>query len=190
MATRSYLPFVNQDLQVESDYGQFYMYDPETQVPVVLPGNDAEDALLLALDEADESRRFLGYRHGLVVFLTPSQYNWRASMRVEVSDRQPASDADEWDHVVESPLPVPSGRLLFQAGGGGTPIETEIPPGTYRARLSGRGFVAGVGEIEGHESYRLQLWPADEAEPLLVKYWEGYELMRPLRHVTRARRVC
>jgi hypothetical protein len=55
---------LNQDLHVESDYGQFYMYDPETQVPVVVSGDDAEDALLLALDEADESRRFLGYRRG------------------------------------------------------------------------------------------------------------------------------
>jgi hypothetical protein len=39
--------------------------------------------------------------------------------------------------------------------------------------------VAGAGEIEGHESYRLQLWPAEEADPALVKYWPGYDVMRP-----------
>ena len=43
----------------------------------------------------------------------------------------------------------------------------------------GRGYVAGVGEIEGHESYRLQLWPAEETDPALIKYWSGYDVMRP-----------
>jgi hypothetical protein len=75
--------------------------------------------------------------------------------------------------------PAPSGRLCFEASGGGEPIETQIPAGTYRARLSGRGYVAGVGEIEGHESYCLQLWPAEETAPVLIKYWHGYDVMRP-----------
>ena len=65
-----------------------------------------------------------------------------------------------------------------RASGGGEPIETQIPAGTYRARLSGRGYVAGAGEIEGHESYRLQVWPAEEADPVLIKYWSGYDVMR------------
>jgi hypothetical protein len=36
--------------------------------------------------------------------------------------------------------------------------------------------VARAGEIEGHESYRLQLWPADETKPVLLKYWDGFDL--------------
>jgi hypothetical protein len=166
------------ELEVEADYGQIYIYDPQTQ----LPDEDAsadDDASQRALDDAYESRRFVGYAGGLVDVITPSQYNSKASMRIEVSDTPPASDAEAWDHVVEVFLPVPSGTLVFQASGGGEPIETAIPPGSYRARFSGRGYVAGVGEIEGHESYRLQLWPAEEAEPELVRYWAGYDLMRP-----------
>jgi hypothetical protein len=58
-------------------------------------------------------------------------------------------------------------------------IAYQIPAGTYRARLSARGYVVGVGEIEGHESYRLQLWPAEETDPALIKYWSGYDVMRP-----------
>lgn len=166
------------ELEVEADYGQIYIYDPETQ----RADDDAtenDNPLERAMDDAYESRRFVGYDSGLIDVITPSQYNWKAPMRVEVSETPPASDVETGDHVVEVSLPVPSGRVAFQASGGGAPIETPIPAGTYRARFSGRGYTAGVGEIEGHESYRLQLWPAEEAEPQLVKYWEGYDLMRP-----------
>jgi hypothetical protein len=167
-----------QDLEVQADYGQIYIYDPQTQI---WDENATEDDNLLqrALDDASESRRFVGYDGGLVDLLTPSQYNWKVPMRIEVSDEPPPLDAEAWDHIVEAPLPVPSGRLYFEASGGGTPIETQIPAGTYRARLSGRGFVAGAGEIEGHESYRLQLWPAEKAKAALVKYWRGYDIIRP-----------
>jgi hypothetical protein len=100
-------------------------------------------------------------------------------MRIEASQVPPESDAESWDHVVELPLPVPSGTLAFQASGGAAPVETHIPTGNYRARFSGRGYMAGAGEIEGHETYRLQLWPSDETEPRLVRYRAGYDLMRP-----------
>ena len=101
-------------------------------------------------------------------------------MRVEVSDEPPPLDLNEWDHVVEVPLTVPSGMLHFEASGGGATVKTGIPPGVYRARLSGRGYLAGVGKIEGHESYQLQLWPAKEAKPRLIKYWHGYDACVPV----------
>ena len=166
------------EINVESDSGQIYIYDAETEA---WGDTDTEEnnPLSRALDDASNSRRFVGYDDGLVDVLTPSQYNWKAPMRIEVSDGPPPLDVDGWDHVVEVPLPVPSGRLAFEASGGGTPIETKVPPNTYRARLSGRGYVAGAGEIEGHERYRLQLWPAQEAPPRLIKYWAGYDVMRP-----------
>jgi hypothetical protein len=168
------------ELHVASDYGQIYIYDPETQQDEWADVYDEESsAIFSAMDDAYESRRFIGYAKGMVDVLTPSQYNWKAPMRVEVCDAPPTLDTDEWDHVVEVPLPVPSGTLCFAASGGGEPIEIEIPAGTYRARLSGRGYVAGVGEIEGHESYRLQLWHAEETDPALIKYWSGYDVMRP-----------
>jgi hypothetical protein len=172
-------PFVR-TLYVQADYGQIYIYDPETQVGEWDAIRDQNDSpLFRAMDDGSASRRFVGYDSGLIDLITPSQYNWKAPMRVEVSQAPPPLDTDQWDHVVEVPLPVPSGRLYFEASGGSEPIETQLPSGTYRARLSGRGYVAGAGEIEGHESYRLQVWPAEEADPVLVKYWPGYDVMRP-----------
>jgi len=182
-------PSLVRELHIESDYGQIYIYDPETQMVADADWSEENNPLQRAADDAHDSRRFVGYDSGLVDVLAPSQYNWKAPMRIEVSDGPPALDADAWDHVVEVPLPVPSGRLSFEASGGGTPIETKIPVGTYRARFSGRGYVAGAGEIEGHESYRLQLWPAEESEPTLVKYWAGYDVMRPKRLARDRRQV-
>ena len=173
-------PSLVREIRVEADHGQIYIYDLETQAAGTAASDD-DNPLARAMDDGLRSRRFVGYDSGLVDVLTPSQYNWKAPMRIEVSDRPPRLDADEWDHVVEVPLPIPSGTLCFEASGGSRPIRTEIPSGTYRARISGRGYVAGDGEIEGHESYRLQLWPADEAAPVLVKYWDGYDAVRPHR---------
>jgi hypothetical protein len=169
-----------QVLHVQADYGQIYIYDPQTQTADEAATED-DNPLQRAMDDGYESRRFVGHDSGLIDLITPSQYNWKAPMRIELNDAPPPLDTDEWDHVVEVPLPVPSGTLYFEASGGGTPIETQIPSGTYRARLSGRGYVAGAGEIEGQESYRLQLWPAEAADALLVKYWPGYDVMRPDR---------
>jgi hypothetical protein len=166
-----------QELEVEADYGQIYVYDPATQLRDEGVTED-DNPLERALDDAYESGRFVGFADGLIDVLTPSQYNWKAPMRVEVSDVAPVLDVESWDHVVELPLPVPSGTLVFQASGGGEPVKTQIPPGIYCARFSGRDYVAGAGEIEGHESYRLQLWPDPEAEPRLLKYWGGYDVRR------------
>jgi hypothetical protein len=166
------------DLQVEADYGQIYIYDPQTQVVEGMDELD-DDQWQLASEDAYDSRRFVGYDKSLVSVITPSQFNWKVPLRLEVSDAPPALDAVDWDHIVEVPLPTPSGTLCFQASGGGEPIETTIPPGTYRARFSGRGYTAEVGEIEGHETYRLQLWPAEESESALLKYWDGFDLLRP-----------
>src|SRR3954470_2546504 len=99
------------ELQIEADYGQIYIYDPATQ----LPAHDAtedDDPLQRALEEGNESRRFVGYAGGLIDVLTPSRFNWKAPMRIEVSHAPPESDVESWDHVVELPLPVPSGRLV------------------------------------------------------------------------------
>src|SRR4051812_17138557 len=116
------LPWITvvRELQVESDYGQIYIYDPQTQLADDGATEDDEQ-LQRALDDGYESRRFVGYDTGLVDLITPSQYNWNAPMRIEVGDDAPPLDTADWDHVVEVPLPIPSGTLCFQASGGGRP---------------------------------------------------------------------
>ena len=170
------------ELTVVSDYGALFVYDADDFVSRHLDQLDpdgGEDVMTRAIDEGTESRRFVGYGDGFAVILPPSQYNFEAPLRIEIGVGFPPDDRADWDHVAEVPLPLPSGRLVFEASGGGPATETAVPANTYRARISGRDFVAGIGEIEGHESWRVQLWPAPESTPTLVKYWPGYDVMAP-----------
>ena len=98
----------------------------------------------------------------MIDLITPSQASRKVPVRIEVSREPPPLDADKWDHILELPLAVPSGKLLFVASGGGTPVTAAIPPGTYRARLSARGLVAGAGTNAGQDS----------------KYWRGYDSLQ------------
>jgi hypothetical protein len=66
-----------------------------------------------------EAVRLSRKHSGLIDVITPSQHNWKAPMRIEVSNGPPPLDADAWDQVVEVPLPIPSGTLYFDASGGG-----------------------------------------------------------------------
>jgi hypothetical protein len=170
------------ELTVASDYGAMFVYDAEDFVNRhldQLAPDGGEDVMTRAMEDGTESRRFVGYDDGFVVIQPPSQYNFDAPLRVEVGEGPPPDDRARWDHVVEVPLELPSGRLVFEASGGGPATETAVRPNTYRARISGRDLIAGVGEIEGHESWRVQLWPASRSEPTLVKYWAGYDVMAP-----------
>jgi hypothetical protein len=63
------------ELTVESDYGQIYLYDPGLAAQASLTTEDTDDdnQLSRALDDAYDTRRFVGYDTGLVDILTPSQ---------------------------------------------------------------------------------------------------------------------
>ena len=170
-------PSVVRELHVEAGSGQIYVYDPKTQADE--EATEADNPLVRAMEDGYASRRFVGSYHGVIDLITPSQASRKVPMRIEVSHEAPPLDADKWDHIVELPLPVPSGKLFFVASGGGTPITAAIPPGTYRARLSARGLVAGTGTNAVHDSYRLQLWPSRDRKRVLVKSWRGYDSLQP-----------
>jgi hypothetical protein len=170
-------PSVVRELHVEAGSGQIYIYDPKTQADE--EATEADNPLVRAMEDGYKSRRFVGSYHGVIDVITPSQASRKVPLRIEVSNEPPPLDADKWDHIVELPLQVPSGKLFFVASGGGTPTTATIPPGTYRGRLSARGLVAGTGENAGHDSYRVQLWPSRDKRRVLVKYWRGYDSVQP-----------
>lgn len=158
-------------VDVQIDHGQLYIYAtaPWTDDP-------SNDAVLRALDDARQSGRMVGVADGLIDLVTPVQWNLHAPMQIEVWPGEPESDDENWDHVVDVDLDVPQGQLFFEASGGWAPIRCEVPTGTYRARMSGRGYTAGADGAEGMDSYRLRLWPRSETHPLkLRKSWAGWE---------------
>jgi hypothetical protein len=160
------------DLLVRADHGQIYI--ESSAVDDDAWGSD--DTYLEALEDALASGRFVGVRTGLIDLMTPGQWNWKTPMRVEIWSGEPPDDRDDWQHEVDADLDVPDGWISFAASGGDTPQRTDVPPGAYRVRVSGRGFtVTGRAGAEGDDSYRLRLWLRDRpADPQLRKRWPGW----------------
>lgn len=159
-----------EDLHVQADYGQIYIYPAGADAT-------ADDPYMTSLTDAQHSRRFVGAADNFIDLMTPGQWNFTAPMRIEVWTGEPNDDRASWDHEVDLDIDVPDGRLIFEASGGGTPIPASIPQGTYRMRVSGRGYTAlGLQGADGDDSYRLRLWPrTDDKPPELRKYWPGWD---------------
>jgi hypothetical protein len=96
-------------------------------------------------------------------------------LRVEVWDRTPPDDLDEWDEAFEGPLEVDSaGELSFDSP---TLLQVRcvVPPGRYRILVVGRGIVAAgwPGSTKPGDSWRVQLSPADGDVPLRrLRSWD------------------
>ncbi|HEX5468342.1 MAG TPA: hypothetical protein VFW80_04760, partial [Gaiellaceae bacterium] len=137
---------------------------------------------LAALDDATAKRLTVGVAGGLVDVCVPLQWNFHAPLVVEVLDGEPAPDLDDWEHVVEFPLQLPTGRLRVEGAGGSGERELELPAGAYAARWSGRDFPERgeyVPDASSRDGYRLQLWPSAAAPGVLeLKRWPGYDALR------------
>jgi hypothetical protein len=155
------------------DYNQLYLYDAGREHP--LEGNEYLDAL----EAATESGLTVGARSGIVDVLMPRQENFAAVIEVKIITGQPPI-RDDSDHVVDFDLPLPSGRLVLEGSGGSGTVEVNLPPGSYRARLTGEDFDAAAAwryEDSGNPSdrYTLHLWrTGDERPPSELRRWPGY----------------
>jgi hypothetical protein len=160
------------DLVVAADHGQIYI--SSTAMPQVTVD---DNPYLDALADGTDSGRFVGVIQGLIDLMTPGQWNWQTPVRLEVWTAEPTADTNAWDHEVDVDLDVPDGTLSFEASGGGPEISTEVPPGSYRVRVSGKGYIElGAAGAEGDDSYRLRLWPASgQHDPVLRKRWPGWD---------------
>jgi hypothetical protein len=165
------------ELVIDIDYGQVYIYG---RAPWERPGAGQKeaDAVLRALDDARASGLMVGSDSGLIDLLSPVQYHYHAPLELELWAEQPVED-DGWDHVVDVDLDAPTGEIQFQQSGD-TEVNAcaEVPPGSYRARIAGRGYdlATANGAVEGGaDSYRIQLWPrTGDSAPALVKRWTGW----------------
>jgi hypothetical protein len=166
-------PILEEDLEVAVDYGQLYIYSPAVYAEAV---EENAGVNLDALDDAITSQRFVGLTDGFVDLLTPGQWNYHTPVRVEVWTGEPPATDDDWSHEVDLDLDIPDGKLAFE-GPTCPPVITEVPAGSYRARLSGRGYTAlGGSGADGEDSYRVRLWPrTTDREPELLRSWPGWD---------------
>lgn len=160
------------DLAVEINHGQVYVYSnpPWDRDP------QAANAVLHALDDAQNSGRYVGVSAGVVDVVVPTNWNFNAPMRVETWTAEPPADEENWDNVVDVDLDVTGDLLTFQGSGGRSPISCAVPSAAYRVRVAGRGYDQLKADVDGMDAYRLQLWPREaDQSPLLRKRWQGWD---------------
>lgn len=151
---------------VYASYHQFYLRDRQAPHDEGTPDFWTRDAFA--------ARLALG--RGLIGVHTESYGDVRVTVEVRKTE-PPAGDLAAWDHVVEGPLTVTSGRMLVHGVDDAGLEDTDpnvrarqfsLPPGSYRVRVYGAGFSTVVAE-QGDDAYRLVIWPAPVADRRVLK---------------------
>jgi hypothetical protein len=168
-------PKLVENTEIFASHTQFYVSDAEGEqrTDIVWDGAGLE--------------RHLGVADGVIAVGTVGYCD--VPVTLEVWDEHPPADLDGWDHVVEASLDVGSGRIAL----GGVEGPAELPPlgvaaGTYRVRTSASGL-DDADEFDGGDRYRIQLWPAEAAEPEVLKWWDPWRPVQEARPTTERGRV-
>jgi hypothetical protein len=117
-----------QELVVELDYGQFYLYPADLEPQLV------QEAL-----ERVGGGGGIAQSEGVLVVQSPHQNNFSMPLAVEVWDTEPPDDLVDWQEAFEAHLDVGDAGLTYESP---TVELTEIagPPGSYHALITGRGL--------------------------------------------------
>jgi hypothetical protein len=153
------------DEVVETDYGLFEL-------------NWADDDPGF---EGDFDRVFAGQVNGLVgaassggLYINLARRSGGSPVRIALLTAPPPLDTDTWEDVVEVSVTVPPGAApgwYTWCGENSGPLD--LPPGTYRVRISAWGRDAGRGPGEAAEGtvdrYLLEFWPAPHRPDAIVR---------------------
>jgi hypothetical protein len=143
-------------LEVFADYHQFYLWDRDMN-PAAPEDYTDEDVL----------HRVKAGPH--VVVIQPER-DMEVAVDVEIHDAEPACDPDEWDHIAEASLHLPTGHLQIHECTGGPVADFKVEPGWYRVRSFHGGFdTIDEDGLDGDDYYKVVLWPAPAAGVVVVK---------------------
>jgi hypothetical protein len=164
MSAEEWVTMIPAELTLFADYHQIHLFDEGSTTDL----GDAwtEEAVLDQLAVAPDA------------MAVGTTVNVNVAVTVEVLAAAPADDSAEFDHVVEGSLHVASGRLVVL---GCTDYEPEaarfaVPPGPVRVRAARSNLAEaerlGIDSDDDRstmERLRLQVWPAPEADPVVLK---------------------
>jgi hypothetical protein len=172
------------DFQVAMDYGQFYLYVAEPA-----EGESGEDLMLNGAVEPDG----VAQSPAAVLVESPHQNNFDMSLRVEVWADRPDDDLHEWEEALEASLVIGGYGLRYSSPTLDI-VDLEVPPGTYRALVTGRGFVAvgWPGSTTPGDRWRIRLWPDADIRPgsRLRSYEEPAVDVEPARYLEAGREAA
>jgi len=131
-----------------ADYHQFYLWDLDD------PGNAGMDWTQADVD----ARAKVGHK---LLVLCPHR-NTLVPVALELHSAEPEVSLEEWDHVVEAPLHIASGRMEVATCPCGWIGAFPVEPGPQRVRFSSAGGdTLSFDGLEGDDYYLVQVWPAD-----------------------------
>src|SRR5215467_11831617 len=141
--------------QVLVKLNQFYLLDRDTSPKV--PGHFTDEKV---------QRRIITGQDTLLIM---PERNGTAEVVVEIHDTEPAYNPDEWNHIVEASLHLPTGQVRVW-GWGNTFEDFTVAPGWYRVRSFHGGFdTIDESGREGNDRYVLVLWPTPPEELRVIK---------------------
>ena len=143
--------------QIFADYFQFYLWDAGERP------NPPED-----YDDDDIRRRI---KAAPFVVVIQSVRNNEVPVEIDVALAAPPLTLDDWDHVAEASIEVPSGRIEIHECTGGSIDIIPVTPGSYRVRVCFAGLdTLSDDGVDGDDHYRIALWPAPLAPVEVLKH--------------------
>ena len=145
-----------------ADYFQFYLQDESA----------AGDLSDYWTEEAVD--RLLAVAPGTIGVGTVR--NMTVPVMVQVGRSMDVDLLDAWDHITESSIEIPAGRLVVAGCTDYFPTAAriEVEPGCYRARIFyGDLDTLSDESLEGNDHYKVVLWPGSPCQTQVIKKWPG-----------------
>jgi hypothetical protein len=147
--------------EIFADYFQFYIWDAgvDPSAPIDYTDADLRNRIKVAPN---------------VVVIQPIR-NMTVPVELDVCSSDPGVELQDWDHVAECSLELPTGMLQVHECTGGAILDISVAPGVYRLRAHFGGLdMLSEDGLEGDDHYKIVLWKEQTPTPLrILKQWEG-----------------
>lgn len=113
---------------------------------------------------------FVAAQDGAIGITTARPVN--VPLTIDVRSHEPADDLERWDHVAETSLHTPTGRLITSPfpSRHNDPTTVTVPPGHYAARVHHAGLdTVSADGLDGNDQYHLVFWPGTPRSTRVLK---------------------
>lgn len=146
------------EFSIFADYFQFYLEDE----------NSVTDTSVIWTEPAFND--FIAVAPSFVAIATVR--NMDVSVKVEVINSERQENIEEWNHITECSLNIPSGSLVIRGCTDYYPDaeRIQLTPGNYRIRIYYGGLdTVSANNLDGNDHYRIVMWPGKYIPIRVVK---------------------
>jgi hypothetical protein len=146
--------------EIFADYHQFYLMDAEEE-PFAPEDWTNEDV----------QRRIKAEKH--IVVIQPER-NMTVPVELEILNSAPDNSFDQWQHIAEASLELPSGKLQIEECCGKTKDIINLDSESYRIRAYyGNLDKLSFDGLEGDDHYKIIIWQAPFEDVKVLKQYKS-----------------